>query len=106
MDMKIPGSREILEFHDNWLAQPDWDAESPAGQAQGVWSQIEHNHLCNWRLWKEEDQARRRNVPGSAIAANKGNIDVFNHQRTDSIEKMDPSLLPEHAAVEPNAASP
>src|SRR5258708_1815306 len=104
MDMKIPGSREILEFHDNWLAQPDWDAESPAAQAQGVWSQIEHNHRCNCRLWKEEDQARRRNVPDSAIAANKRNIDAVNQQRNDSIEKMDECLLAELAEVELNAA--
>ncbi len=104
MDMKIPGSREILEFHDNWLAQPEWDAESPAAQAQGVWSQIEHNHRCNCRLWKEEDQARRRNVPDSAIAANKRNIDVFNQQRNDSIEKIDECLLAQLAEVELNAA--
>ena len=104
MDMKIPGSREILQFHDNWLAQPDWDAESPAAQAQGVWSQIEHNHRCNCRLWKEEDQARRRNVPDSAIAANKRNIDAFNQQRNDSIEKMDECLLAQLAEVELNAA--
>ncbi|HYQ94312.1 MAG TPA: DUF4254 domain-containing protein [Burkholderiales bacterium] len=104
MDMKIPGSREILQFHDNWLAQPDWDAESPAAQAQGVWSHIEHNHRCNCRLWKEEDQARRRNVPDSAIAANKRNIDAFNQQRNDSIEKMDECLLAQLAEVELNAA--
>jgi hypothetical protein len=102
--MKIPGSREILQFHDNWLAQPDWDAESPAAQAQGVWSHIEHNHRCNCRLWKEEDQARRRNVPDSAIAANKRNIDAVNQQRNDSIEKMDECLLAELAEVELNAA--
>jgi uncharacterized protein DUF4254 len=104
MDMKIPGSREILEFHDSWLAQPDWGAESPAAQAQGVWSHIEHNHRCNCRLWKEEDQARRRNVPDSAIAANKRNIDAFNQQRNDSIEKIDECLLAQLAEVELNAA--
>ena len=104
MDMKIPGSREILEFHDRWLTQPDWDAEGPAAQAQGVWSHIEHNHRCNCRLWKEEDQARRRNVPDSAIAANKRNIDAFNQQRNDSIEKIDECLLAQLAEVELNAA--
>src|SRR5258708_23810165 len=104
MDMKIPGSREILEFHDHWLAAPDWDAESAAGQAQGVWSQIERNHRCNCRLWKEEDQARRRHVPDSAIAANKRNIDVFNQQRNDSIEKIDECLRAQLAEAELNAA--
>ena len=100
MDMKIPGSREILTFHDRWLAQPDWTAESPAVQAQGVWLHIEHNHRCNCRLWKEEDQARRRNVPDAAIAANKRNIDAFNQQRNDSIEKIDEGLLSQLAEVE------
>jgi len=102
--MQIPGSREILEFHDRWLRQPDWDAEGPAAQAQGVWSHIEHNHRCNCRLWKEEDQARRRNVPDSAIAANKRNIDAFNQRRNDSIEKIDECLLAQLAEVELNAA--
>src|SRR4029077_6696436 len=102
--MKIPGSREILEFHDNWLAQSDWDAESPAAQAQGVWSHIEHNHRCNCRLWKEEDQARRRNVSDSAIAAKQRNMHAVNQQRNDSNEKIDECLLAELAEAELDAA--
>src|SRR5258707_318512 len=81
-----------------------WPADGPAAQAQGVWSHIEHNHRCNCRLWKEEDQARRRNVPDSAIAANKRNIDAFNQRRNDSIEKIDECLLAQLAEVELNAA--
>ena len=91
--MKIPGSREILEFHDSWLEQSDWGAEGPAAQAEEVWPYIEHNHRCNCRLWKEEDQARRRNVPDAEIAANKRSIDAFNQKRNDSIEKIDECLL-------------
>lgn len=91
--MKLPGSRDIVESHDQLLARPqrnDTDAENEAG---GVWSYIALNHRCNFRLWTEEDQARRRDVPDSAIAANKRNIDAINQRRNDAIEKMDEHLL-------------
>ena len=58
-----------------------------------AWSCIERNHRCNCRLWSEEDQARRRDVGDSAIAANKRSIDGFNQQRNDAIEKVDEALL-------------
>ncbi|HEY6240669.1 MAG TPA: DUF4254 domain-containing protein [Burkholderiales bacterium] len=102
--MEIPDSREILEFHDRWLGRSDWDAESPT-QTQDLWSYIEHNHQCNCRLWKEEDQARRRNVPDAEIATNKRNIDAFNQRRNDAIEKIDEYLLGQLAAVERKAGS-
>ena len=67
---------------------------------QGVWLHIELNHRCNCVLWKEEDQARRRDVPDAEIAANKRAIDAFNQKRNDSIEKIDEYLLDLLKAVE------
>jgi len=91
--MKPPRSTEITDLHDSVLAQPDWGTAGAAAQASEVWSHIERNHRCNCRLWIEEDQARRRDVPDAEIAANKRSIDAFNQQRNDAIEKIDESLL-------------
>jgi len=91
--MKLPGSRDIVESHDRLLAQPQRRETDAKNEGGGVWSYIALNHQCNFRLWTEEDQARRRGVPDSAIAANKRNIDAINQQRNDAIEKMDEHLL-------------
>ena len=88
----LPRSTEIMGFHDRWLARPDWTETGPE-PAQGVWLHIELNHRCNCALWREEDQARRRDVPDAEIAANKRAIDAFNQKRNDSIEKIDEYLL-------------
>ena len=90
--MKIPSAAEVLALHERVLSQADW-ATGALPQATDVWSYIERNHRCNCRLWTEEDQARRRDVPDAAIAGNKRNIDAFNQQRNDAIEKTDESLL-------------
>ena len=91
--MKIPQAAEVLALHDRVLAQADWATTVAMPAAGDVWSCIERNHRCNCRLWTEEDQARRRDVPDAAIAGNKRNIDAFNQQRNDAIEKTDESLL-------------
>ena len=89
--MKAPRAAEIVALHDRVLAKADWSTALP--QAGDVWSSIERNHRCNCQLWTEEDQARRRDVPDAAIAANKRNIDGFNQQRNDAIERIDEFLL-------------
>lgn len=88
--MSLPSSSEILAFHDRQIEQRD---AAPDTALDPVWSAIDTNHRCNRSLWDEEDQARRRDVPDSAIATNKRNIDVFNQRRNDAIEKIDESLL-------------
>src|SRR5215831_4040344 len=91
--MKLPSAAEVLALHDRVLAQPDWATTGAMPEPGDVWSCVERNHRCNCRLWAEEDQARRRDVPDAAIAANKRNIDTFNQRRNDAIEKIDESLL-------------
>lgn len=91
--MRVPGAAEIVALHDRVLAEAEWSATGPTDLAEDVWSCIERNHRCNCRLWTEEDQARRRDVPDAAIAANKRSIDAFNQQRNDAIEKIDEQLL-------------
>ena len=103
--MKLPGSAEIVDLHDRLLAQADWSEGDPVKPGEDAWSFIERNHRCNCRLWTEEDQARRRDVPDAAIAANKRNIDAFNQQRNDAIERIDERLLALMPAREGGAAA-
>jgi len=97
--MALPNSPQIVEFHRHCLTQPGWAKESSPRHTEGVWAFIEANHRCNCLLWDEEDQARRRDVPEAAIAANKRAIDGHNQKRNDAIEKIDEALLSELAAV-------
>lgn len=47
----------------------------------------------NYCLWHEEDKARRTDVDDSLIAQVKRNIDGFNQQRNDLIERLDEAIL-------------
>jgi hypothetical protein len=81
-------SSAVTAFHDRLVGQP-----GGARHTEGVWQWIESNHRHNCLLWDEEDQARRKDVPDSAIAANKRAIDGFNQKRNDAIERIDECLL-------------
>ncbi len=91
--MTPPSAREVVRFHDDCLARPGWAKSAPPGSTEGAWEFIEANHRCNCLLWDEEDQARRKDVPDSAIAANKRAIDGYNQRRQDAIERIDECLL-------------
>lgn len=86
-------AQEVARFHDDCIARPGWTKSRAARFDAGVWRHIEANHLCNNLLWDEEDQARRTDVPDSAIAANKRAIDGYNQRRNDAIERIDECLL-------------
>ena len=57
----------------------------------------------NYSLWHEEDKARRTDVDDSMIAVVKRNIDKFNQQRNDLIERLDEAIL---AWLEPQCSWP
>jgi hypothetical protein len=90
--MNIPRARAITDFHDGD------GADEPAS---ALWISIAENHRHNGLLWQEEDLARRRNVPDSAIAGNKRNIDRYNQKRNDAIEQVDEQLLQLLSAMQP-----
>lgn len=67
---------------------------SPAGRAApGLAGLVVDNHRWNHLLWREEDQARRTDVPDSAIVRNKRAIDRYNQCRNDAVEAIDDWLL-------------
>ena len=93
----------VVRFHDDRVRDRGWAARDAVGHAEGAWQWIEANHRCNNLLWDEEDQARRRDVPDSAIAANKRAIDGYNQRRNDAVERIDEALLARIAHVTPAA---
>jgi hypothetical protein len=95
----------VCAFHDSRVALPQWAVTMGASFADGVWLWIEANHRCNTLLWDEEDQARRRDVPDAAIAANKRAIDGYNQKRNDAIERIDEALLARLAGVTPTPSA-
>lgn len=83
----------ITLLHDRRLADEHRPSEAIKSTEKGGWKWIEQDHQFNCLLWDEEDQARRNDVPDSAVAANKRAIDGYNQKRNDSIEKIDESIL-------------
>jgi hypothetical protein len=96
-------AQRISEFHDSCTGRKGWARELPPRHNDGVWKYIELNHRYNSLLWEEEDQARRRDVADSEIAANKRAIDGFNQKRQDAIERIDEELLTRLSGVQPAA---
>ncbi len=93
MTTSLPSAREIGALHDECLNRSDWPARDADATRGHIWQWIETNHLCNSRLWAEEDLARRTRVSDSEIAANKRAIDRFNQARNDATERVDELLL-------------
>jgi len=53
---------------------------------------LERIHYFNFSLWHEEDEARRTDTTDSLIAQVKRNIDKFNQNRNDTIQRIDEVL--------------
>jgi hypothetical protein len=97
--MNLPASHDIVRTQDRFVGEAGWAKSGKTDHPDGVWHFIEANHRYNNLLWDEEDQARRKDVPDSAIAANKRAIDGHNQRRNDAIERIDECLLAELEGV-------
>lgn len=79
-------------FFNNLTAQ--WHLSKPieAKSAKDLTDYLERLHFFNYSLWHEEDEARRTDVSDSVIARVKRNIDKFNQNRNDTIQRIDEEL--------------
>jgi hypothetical protein len=95
----------VVWFHDRQLRERDWPVMSHGAGAAGVWEWIDDNHRYNGLLWREEDRARRLDVPPAEIAAGKRLIDRYNQKRNDAVESIDEALLAglNHVVCQPGA---
>ncbi len=84
---------DFCRLHDQALAE--WYRETPRNPDAGtdLVSLVLAQHLCNFTLWRLEDEARRVDAPDSRIASTKHAIDRWNQQRNDLIERIDATVL-------------
>ncbi len=76
-----------------------WHHEPIEIASEGILGTIEKQHSFNFLLWHEEDIVRSPDVGDERIVAAKRNIDRYNQQRNDWIERVDDAiteLLAEH----------
>lgn len=90
----------ITQYHDA-LVRLAQDQSDPPASGPGAWIAIAANHRFNCLLWREEDKARRQDVPAADIAACKRRIDVYNQKRNDAVEAIDEAILAGLAGITP-----
>lgn len=83
----------VIEVQTALLQYLQQGGDQPAIPVTELWDAIADNHRCNAALWDEEDQARRRDVPDSAIVRSKRLIDGHNQRRNDAVERIDEVVL-------------
>ncbi len=105
LNLDAVASAIVVAAHDRALAE--WYAAPPASVEPGdsLASLVAAQHFCNFSLWNHEDEARRRDVPDSAIAATKRAIDAWNQKRNDLIERIDERILGALADVDTGRAA-
>lgn len=72
-----------------WHKEPIDNPFSELGHNSSLLATTCQQHQFNYLLWHEEDIARSPDVSDSKIAEVKRNIDKYNQQRNDWIEKID-----------------
>ncbi len=76
----------VTRWHEHPIDNPYGD---PSNSSDSVLPVVCQQHQFNFLLWHEEDIARSPDVSDSQIAAVKRNIDRYNQQRNDWIERVD-----------------
>lgn len=82
---------QVLQLHDSTVTL--WHHTDVENTYEGFLGLVCQQHLFNYLLWHEEDIARSQEVTDAQIAQVKRNIDRYNQQRNDHIEKLDEALI-------------
>ena len=80
-----------------------WHEQAIDNPYQGLLRTVCTQHSFNFLLWHEEDIARSPDVGDHRVASVKRNIDRYNQQRNDWIERIDDALTEQ---LERQATSP
>jgi Protein of unknown function (DUF4254) len=99
---KLP---DIPALQDEFSARWHQREEMPAS-CSGFERLVLEQHLKNFQLWHEEDQARAPHAAADIIARVKRNIDALNQRRNDLMEEIDRELMRQLAAPGNNSAEP
>jgi hypothetical protein len=92
----------ILRLHDE--ANILWHRDHPAEPSPtNLLALIRAQHLANFDLWHEEDNARSPDASDARIAQVKHAIDRINQRRNDLVEQIDQLLLQLAGAQNPEA---
>ncbi len=70
-----------------------WHIEFKLTQKESPWIQIEQNNMWNFKLWHEEDIARITDIEPERIVIAKRNIDFYNQERNNAMERIDEWVL-------------
>jgi hypothetical protein len=80
-----------------------WHRESIDQPDDGFAGLVCRQHACNFRLWHQEDAARKASATDAEIAGVKRSIDKLNQARHDLIEQIDDALTEQLAAANVSA---
>ena len=80
-----------IRRHAEWTVR--WHEKPVTMESDLPWAIVEQNHRMNFDLWHEEDIARRDDLGPERVRQAKRNIDRFNQNRNDSIERLDSWFL-------------
>jgi hypothetical protein len=93
----------ILRLHDTANANGHDDLHPPFVPASPFEQLMLSQHLANFELWHQEDQARDPDASDATIVEVKHAIDRINQRRNDLVEQIDLALL---EAATPNPEAP
>jgi hypothetical protein len=80
-------AEQVVTLHEKTVAL--WHQQEIDNRYPQPLTLVCEQHAYNYQLWHQEDIARSRDVSDAEIAEVKRNIDGFNQQRNDCIERID-----------------
>lgn len=92
--------KQIIALQQECLA--DWKKNSLILKQEHFLRLVEENHAFNFQLWQAEDRARRDDMGYEFVYQAKRQIDHYNQQRNNYMEKMDAWLFEELTPAKPD----